>query len=103
MCVPHTHVRARLHAEATQAGASALPVEGHRELLAEENRRGAFGLKLALCQSRGFGKLRPEAPPRFSPTAADRLHHHGNESKTLLAAQGARVLVRELKVLIPSK
>jgi hypothetical protein len=88
--------------EAPQTRAGVLPVEDHREALLEHDGAGGFSLELACCQSRVFGKLGPNAPGHFTPTAPDSLNDHGDERDALGQAFRTRILVAGFEILVPT-
>ena len=61
------------HSEAPEARTRVLPLEDHGKALLEHRATGTFGLELAGSQNRVFGKLGPNAPGHFAPSAADSL------------------------------
>ena len=86
--------------EAPEAGAGILPMENHGKPLAELNSTRAFSLELAVSQSRNFGKLGPNTPGHFAPTATNSLHHHRDESDTLALTLRFGVLMAGFEVLV---
>ena len=55
--VPAAILRSGSEAEAPETSTGILPVQCHRQALAEHDRTGVRGLELAGSQSRRFGKL----------------------------------------------
>ena len=68
----------------------------------EHDGAGGFSLELACCQSRVFGKLGPNAPGHFTPTAPDSLNDHGDERDALGQAFRTRFLVAGFEILVPT-
>ena len=88
--------------KAPQTRAGVLSMEKHREALLEHDGAGGFSLELACCQSRVFGKLGPNAPGHFTPTAPDSLNDHRDERDALGKAFRTRVLVAGFEVFVPT-
>ena len=72
--------------DSPEARTGILPMQSHREPLAEHDGAGAFGLELAVCQGKGLGKLGPNAPDHLTPASANGFHDHRDKAKPRLLA-----------------